>query len=359
MIFFRRKKKKTLRINKKLEWLKALFIAFLILLFLKIVAFQTFTVSNSTMENSLFPGDFVFVNKLGYGARLPITLLSIPFIGDQLPFSENRSYSDLIQLPYLRLPGLGDIQKNDLICFNYPIEEEKPTDKKTILFKRCVALPGDTLAIIDKKIFVNRNLIPAKEECKFHYQVKFNDTVSSSFIEKYAITEGGISDKMNVYDFFLTKRQFAEIAEDSSVISINLIKVKKGKENNPYFPQSNKYNWSRDYFGPVILPAKGTTINLNSENIDLYRSIIETYEHNSLKIENDTIFVNDTITKQYTFHLNYYFVIDDNRDNGKDSRLWGFLPEDHIIGKATMVWYSIEKRNESTNIRWNRIFKLM
>ena len=359
MKFFQAKKRRTKQGRNKYEWLKALFIAFLLLLFFRTIAFQTFTINNSTMEASLLPGDFVFVNKLTYGARTPITLLSIPFIGNSLPFGESKSYFDFIQLPYFRISGFGDLTYNDLICFNYPKEDSIPIDKKTVLIKRCVGLPGDTLAVIDKKIFVNKRLIYDSEDCKFHYQIKSEKPITTDFLEKYSINEGGISEFINTYDVFITKKQCSEIEKDSAIISLNLMKVRKGKQVTPYFPQESIYNWSLDYFGPVIIPSKGLTISLNMENIDIYKTIIENYEENKLEIRNDSILLNDTLTNYYTFKLDYFFVMDDNRDNGKDSRYWGFLPENHIIGIASFVWFSLRRSNNSTSIRWNRIFKMI
>lgn len=358
MRIFRWKRNKQKQISKKREWLKALFIAFLILLLLRAFAFQTFSVSNSMMESTLFPGDFIFVNKLSFGPRTPITLLSIPFVGNK--FSSNKkTYSDLIQLPYFRLPGISDIEYNDLICFNYPLEPESPIDKKEVLIKRCVGKPGDTLAITDKKVFVNRKIIENSEYCKFHYRIKFKDSITPQFLKKHCIDEGGLTEQLNTYDFFITKKQCYEIEKDSNVVSVNLMKVKKGKQNTPYFPQSSKNNWSRDYFGPIVIPKNGNTIKIDMNNIDLYSTIIEKYESNKFEIKNDTIFINDTISNFYTFKLDYYFVLDDNRDNGKDSRYWGFLPEDHIIGKTSFVWFSIEKYGSSTSVRWKRIFKMI
>jgi len=359
MRILKKKKIKSKIKSKKREWLKALFIAFFILLFLRFFAFQTFTINNSTMESTLFPGDFILVNKLSYGSRSPITLLSIPFFGNNLPFTSTKSYSSLIQLPYFRFPGFGNIDRNDLICFNYPSEKQEPIDKKNILIKRCVGLPGDTLAIIDKKIFINRTIIENAEDCKYHYRIQFQETISPDFLEKHSINEGGQTENLNEYDFFITKYQCSLIEKDSLVVSVNLMKVRKGEKDTPYFPQSNLYNWSLDHFGPIVIPTMDLTIKIDLKNIDIYKTAIENYEENSIEIKNDTIFINDTIANYYTFKLNYFFVMDDNRDNGKDSRYWGFLPENHIIGKASFIWFSFGKYQNSTLVRWNRIFKLI
>jgi signal peptidase I len=353
-----KKKKKSVK-SKRHEWLKAILIAFILIILLNVFAFKSITVENSKMESTLFPGDFIIVNKLGVGARLPITLLSFPFIGNNLPFSQKKSYSDLIQLPYFRIPGFSKIKNNDLIVFNYPLEKDQPIDKKTTMISRCVGTPGDTLAIIDKKIFINNTNIPDPENCKFRYRVVSKNDLTTAFTNAYNINEGGLISQPNIYDFFITQSTSEQIRQDSLIKSVNLIKVRRGIKYTPFFPQSKYYGWSLDYFGPIIIPCKDKTIQIDIKTIDLYKKVIAEYEKNKVVIVNDTIYVNDQITKSYTFKMNYYFVLDDNRDNGKDSRYWGFIPEDHIIGKASFVWFSVGKQNQEKSFRWNRLFKIL
>jgi signal peptidase I len=352
MKIFHGKKKKSSSKSKKREWLKALFIAFIFILLLRLFAFQSFTVDNSKMESSLFPGDFVLVNKLGSGARLPITLLSLPF------FSEN-TYSELIQLPYIRIPGFTDINNNDLIIFNYPVEKDLPIDKKTQMVSRCIGIPGDTIAIIDKKVFINGKNVEDSENCKYRYRVISKNELNQDFIKLYGINEGGLVAQPNIYDFFISPAIAKQILNDSNIKSINLIKVRKGVEFTPFFPQSKYFGWSLDYFGPITIPSKGKTITFDIKTIDLYKKAIEEYENNIVEIRNDSIYINKKSTNSYTFKMDYYFVMDDNRDNGKDSRYWGFIPENHIIGKISFVWFSFGKSNNSSNIRWNRLLKFL
>ncbi len=345
--------KKTVKKKKSAiyEWLKAIFIAVTILLIIRIFAFQSFVVSDSKMESTLMPGDYIVINKLNYGARFPITLLSVPFYG--------KLYSDLVQLPFIRIPGFSEISRNDLILFNYPLEKDKPIDKKSQMLKRCVALAGDTIAIVDKKIFVNKKGIGNAPNCKYRYRVISNNVLPKSFYTKYKINEGGITDNENVYDFFITKEISDSLINDSNIKQINLIKLQKGDANNPYFPQSENFNWSLDYFGPIIIPAKGKKVSLDLKNIDIYRTVIERYENRQIIIKDKKIFINNIETSEYTFKMNYYFVLDDNRDNGKDSRYWGFVPENHIIGNASFIWFSINKLNNSSELRWSRLFKIL
>ncbi|MBI5540782.1 MAG: signal peptidase I [Bacteroidia bacterium] len=347
-----KKKKSSVR-----EWLKAIFIAVLFLIVIRIFAFQSFVVSDSKMESTLFPGDYVVINKLGYGSRLPITLLSFPFVGSTFSFSDSKAYSELIQLPYFRFPGFSDISRNDIVFFNYPLEKNIPIDKRTQILKRCVALPGDTLAIVDKKVFVNRICINDATDCNYRYRVVSNNILPNSFFEKYKINEGGLISEDNIYNFFITRATSDSIVNDSNIKQINLIKLRKGDSNNPYFPQSENIKWSLDYFGPITIPEKGKKVTLNYENIELYRAVIDDYENNNIFIKNKKIFINNIETSEYIFKMDYYFMLDDNRDNGKDSRYWGFVPENHIIGKAGFIWFSISKSKNSSEIMWSRLFK--
>lgn len=351
MKIFHGKKKKASIKSKKHEWLKAILIAFILIILINILAFRSITVENSKMESTLLPGDFIIVNKLGVGARLPITLLSVPFVGN--------TYSELIQLPYLRIPGFSKIKYNDLIVFNYPLEKDLPIDKKTTMISRCVGNPGDTLAIIDKKVFINNINIPDPEECKYRYRVVSYNDLTSSFTNSYHINEGGLISQPNIYDFFITQKTSEQIRQDSLIKSVNLIKVRRGIKFTPFFPQSKYYGWSLDYFGPLVIPCKGETIQIDIKSIDLYKKAIVDYENNSVDIINDSIYINHKLAQSYTFKMNYYFALDDNRDNGKDSRYWGFIPEDHIIGKASFVWFSVGKQDQEKSFRWNRLFKIL
>jgi signal peptidase I len=345
--------KKTVKKKKSAisEWLKAIFIAVVLLIIIRIFAFQSFIVNDSKMESTLMPGDYIVINKLNYGARIPSTLFSVPFM--------EKSYSELVQLPYFRIPGFSEISRNDLILFNYPLENNKPFDKRTQLLKRCVAIAGDTLAITDKKVFVNSKYIGNAPDCKYKYRVITNNNLSNNFFTKYNINEGGITDEENVYDLFITKETSDSLINDSNIKQINLMKLKKGNGNTPFFPQSEHYSWSLDYFGPIIIPAKGKKVSLDLKNIDLYKTVIEKFENNTINIKDNKIFLNNIETSEYTFKMNYYFVLDDNRDNGKDSRYWGFIPENHIIGNASFIWFSINKSNNSSEFRWSRLFKTL
>jgi len=300
------------------------------------------------MEGSLKQGDCIFINKLGFGARMPITLLSSPF-------SDN--YVEWLQLPYIRIPGFSGIKHNDVLLFNYPSENDCPIDKKTKYIKRCVGLPGETIEIENNIIIINSKEINNPKELQFTYRVIPNDEkLSSDFVVKYDISEGRIITD-GIYDFELTTKTAEEIANDSKIKSVKILRKLTVENKYLIFPQNRKFRWNIYNIGPIKIPKKGMSIQLDSENIYLYQRIIEKYEGNTLQILDDnSILINGQKATQYNFKQNYYFVLDDNRDTGKDSRYWGFLPEDHIIGKASFIWFSINK-NKSGNTRWNRILK--
>lgn len=300
------------------------------------------------MEKSLLTGDFMLINKLSYGPRLPKTILSFPFVNQKW-------YTTLISLPYMRLFGTPDVEQNDVIVFNYPVEDEHPVDHRTYFVKRCVALPGDSFKIVDGDVYINNKLIESGSDIQFNYHIKSDTVLDSLFIAKYGITEGGqISDK-NDYSFTLTKALADTLRSKTFITVIEKNNEKKEMWDEFVFPFNDHYKWNVDNYGPLKIPAEGDTIQLDSINLCLYNRIISKYEENLLEVKHDTIFINGIATNTYVIQQNYYFMMGDNRHNSQDSRHWGFVPEDHIIGKATRIIYSNDKLN-GTGIRWSRIF---
>ena len=299
------------------------------------------------MENALYSGDYVLVNKISNGARLPITLLSLPF---------TNIYTELIQLPYLRFPSISEIEINDLVVFNYPVSFDIPIDKNDTYIKRCIGLPGDTIKIENKIAFNNNIKIDKNLDLKFQYRIITDGTgFTEEFLDSLNITEGGVVSDMGIFDFLIND-SIAKILSNLDYVRNIRIKKDYPRENTKFvFPTGDFISWNKDYFGPITIPQKGKTVNINYKNINLYKDIIENYEANTLETRQQKIYINDKETTEYTFKQNYYFVIDDNRDNAKDSRYWGFLPETHIIGTASFIWFSFDK-NQS-EIRWDRVFK--
>lgn len=342
------------------EWLKAIVIALLILFIFKTFIGQSITVQSSRMEKSVYNGDHIYINKLALGARLPLTLLSIPFTDNTLPFTSIPSYFDWIELPCFRIPGYSDVKRNDLLVFNYPYENDVPIDMKTQYVKRCMGLPGDSIRIYDKKVFLNNKELSVDSsniQYRFRVVTKKGTAPLKTFWDKFEICEGGFVTNQ-VYDFIISLKNAALLEKDSMITNVRSLKLDNEQASKIYFPNDITYRWNLDYFGPVRVPKKNDTIAITLKNLPVFRRIIETYEKNKLIIEENRIMINDVEAIKYIFKQNYYFVLDDNRDDAKDSRYWGFLPEDHIIGKASFVWFSFAKNKSGfSKVRWSRIFK--
>jgi signal peptidase I len=336
------------------EWFKAIGIALLVVIIIRSFFFVSYSLPTSSMEKTLMEGDYILVSKLNYGARLPITPLTLPFIPSV--------YSSSLQFPYFRLPAFNKIKDNDVLVFNYLIEDEKPIDKRTAFVKRCVAVAGDTLHIRNGKIFINDHLSEEPENAEFNFIVKTDSTpLDPNQFRKFDITEGGPVMDMYNYNLTTTRKNAELISKLPNVIKSEVMCEDSGLYADNLFPSSMYYAWNMDNYGPIVIPAKGMTVKLNKKTLPLYYRIISVYEGNKLSIINDSICsINDKPAKTYTFKMNYYFMMGDNRHNSADSRFWGFVPEDHIIGKAVMIWFSIDKnRNIFNRFRWNRCFKLI
>jgi signal peptidase I len=332
-----------------MEWFKAIAISFVCVITIRTFFFEISPVSSPSMEKSLLTGDYMYINKLSYGPRLLRTLVSIPFINQHY-------YSDIISLPYIRLFGSPDVERNDVVVFNYPMEEEYPVDHRTYFVKRCVAIPGDSLKIVDGLVFVNNTLMDDENNLQFNYHLKSTISIDTSFIAKYNLIEGGKISDNNDYSFTLTKTLVDTLTSKTFISEIKKNNEKKDMWDEFVFPFNEHYKWNVDNYGSLKIPAKGDTIKLDSLNLCIYEKIISAHEGNDLALKNDSIFINGEYKTTYVIKLNYYFMMGDNRHNSQDSRHWGFVPEDHIIGKATRIVYSNDKLNQ-TGIRWNRFFQ--
>lgn len=340
------------------QWLKALVLALLTVVVLKSFFFWVYFVPTSSMEKTLLPGDLIFVNKLSYGIRLPITPLTIPLTHQKMPLKEERnSFSDALQLPYLRLFA-SPIQHNDVVVFNYPMEDDLPIDHRSFYIKRCIGLPGDTLLIKNKRTFINDSLQDELTLTEFNYFVQTNKEINQDTLLKYGITEGGRDNGLNEWNLTMTEATMKQLDSSNFVVAIKPMKVSPTAFADYIFPYHSFYNWNIDYFGPLVIPHKGRTVQLDSNTIHLYQRIIEVYEANVLEVFGDSFVINGDTTNNYTFKMDYYFMMGDNRHNSSDSRFWGFVPEDHIVGKASSIVFSLDKSSNATSkYRKNRFFK--
>ncbi|MBF72149.1 MAG: signal peptidase I [Flavobacteriales bacterium] len=362
------------------EWTSSIIFAVIAATFVHTYFMQPYTIPTSSLEKSLLVGDFLFVSKFHYGARVPMTTIAAPMVHDTIPIIKTRSYLNkkqlpfLAELPYLRLPGFQKIKRNEIVCFNWPVDTfknmyftdkyyYKPIDKKTNYVKRAVGIAGDTLEVINGYVYINgeKNQLPKRAKLQFSYLVqpkknKFNQKV---MINNYDITDrfGPINSNYTYKFMGISDASLEKLKKDTNVEWIKKDTLPKGVKDPSVFPQKPSYNWNNDFFGPVYIPKKGTTIEINKDNIPIYERLIKIYENNDLYMLDSDVYINGIKTNQYTFKQDYYWLMGDNRSNSQDSRSWGFVPFDHVVGKPVFKWLSIDYNGKGFDkIRWDRMF---
>ena len=387
-LFWKKEYKEGEKHNAWLDWLDAIIFAVVFVTFINMFFFQAFKIPSSSMESTLYTGDHLFVSKLTYGPRVPQTPLTIPFTHN-VAFGKE-SYSTLIQNDYRRLKGFRSVERGDIVVFNFPNGDTvltkapaddyyawvrtsgreytidrlgpvivRPMDKKDHYVKRCVAIAGDTLTVREGLVWVNG----IQQETYPGLQLTYRVVTDGEKFSQRVVDQLGLNAKELYYDarmpgypwMALTADKLEKVKALSHVVEVTPnLEVGADPEVFPF----NGNGWSRDEFGPLWIPSKGATVELTAENLPLYERIIRDYEHNTLEVTDGAVIINGEQAKEYTFKQDYYFMMGDNRHNSLDSRYWGFVPEDHIVGTPAIIWLSTDgNKTFPQSIRWRRFLK--
>lgn len=380
-------KKKT----KSREWFDAILFAVIAATIIRVFFIEAYTIPTASMERSLLVGDFLFVSKVNYGARIPMTPVAFPFAHHTMPITGTKAYWDGVQWKFRRLPGLSDIKRNDVVVFNYPqgdtvaVEYQdqdyyqmvrslgwkqvnsqftivsRPVDKRENYIKRCIGIAGDTISMKSGLVYLNGKADPLKNTGQISYEVVFK-TLDVNF-KVFEDIGFNVSDEIsaigqNNYQFTGTAEMMDKVRKLDFVQSVKEITEPAGKRDPDIFPFDQNRDWNVDNFGPIIIPKRGWTVKLDSATMPLYERSIRIYEGNKVEKSGKGWLINGVAADSYTFKMDYYWMMGDNRHRSADSRYWGFVPEDHIVGKALFIWMSYDTNGSFfSKIRWNRLFR--
>ena len=354
------------------EWYDSIVFAVIAASLLRWSVVEAYVIPTPSMENSLLVGDYLFVSKFHYGTRTPRTILQIPLTHQKIWGTEIPSYLTWIQLPSYRLPGLREVKRGEPVVFNVPKDltdpTERPIDLKTFLVKRCVAVHGDRLEIKNKQVFINGEVLTNPVGMKFSYLVMAKDEIHKRHLHSFGLDSddysylGKTSDsKLAVYSMVLTREQVEKVKSASFIVSVEINTSLNDEPDPKLFPSLKSDVWTANNYGPLFIPEKGAKMTVNDSTLNVYGEIIRLYEgHKNVVIQNGELIIDGKPVSEYVFNQNYYFMMGDNRDNSLDSRYWGFVPEDHILGKPLFIWMSIDYEADLLHkIRWGRLLNLI
>ncbi|MCC6280578.1 MAG: S26 family signal peptidase [Saprospiraceae bacterium] len=377
------------------EWSEAIIFAVFAAAFIRMFLVEAYVIPTSSMEGTLKVGDFLFVSKAHYGIRTPMTVIQFPLIHNRfsqngkglLGFLDNESYLEEPSLPYYRLPAIESVDRNEPVVFNWPVGDSvvllpersfdvgqlkrqtggiippgaevvtRPVDKKDHYIKRCVAIAGDSIMIRDAQLYVNGQ--PAQNPTHRQFLYHVTPSVNLKKLDEWGVSlkDAGANAAAQGY-FMLDDDQVAKIKSLAPNVQVERVPQERAQPGYVYPNDAKQYGtWNVDNYGPIYIPKQGATVALNSKSLPFYWRIIKVYEHNELETRDGKIFINGQEATTYTFKQNYYWMMGDNRHNSEDSRIWGYVPEDHIVGKPLFIWFSTKNGNFREGIRWNRIFK--
>ncbi len=395
--YHREWRKKSRMYREVMSWVEAIVFAVIVASVIHICVFQMYVIPTPSMEKTLLVGDYLYVSKLTYGPKMPNTPLSLPLVHNTMPFSQTgRSYSEAIKRPYKRLSGLKPVKRDDVVVFNFPAGDtvllenqavtyydvlreyqvrwgaaegrrrlnsdytviSRPVDKRENYVKRCVALPGDSIRVAASQLWVNgepQKTIPGVQQM---YYVSTTSPFSQLALDNMGIARSEMMYSSATGDYLLplTAANLEKVGGMKNVVGTEQYQRGSGME---IFPNDRRYHWTENDFGPLWIPAKGATVQLTLGNLPIYTRIIDVYEANDLEVRGDQIYINGQPATSYTFKMDYYWMMGDNRQNSADSRFWGFVPEDHVVGKASFVWLSLDKEKGwfDGKVRWRKMFK--
>jgi signal peptidase I len=365
---FWKKQEKRKPVSAARDWFNSVLFAVIAATLIRWTTVEAYVVPTPSMENTILVGDYLFVSKFHYGTRTTSTPLQIPLSHQKIWGTNIPSYLDWIELPSYRLPGISKVERGDVVVFNVPPAsmnegQEHPIQLKSNYVKRCVAVAGDRLQIVDKEIYVNGAALPRPKNMKFRYMVAAKDEMTSRTITRLGLSKDdyifmGRFDNQAMYSMLLTNKQVEELSSLPFISSVtNQDKTNNGPEDD-IFPSSDYSKWNGDAYGPLVIPQKGMTIPISDSTIAYYGETIRLYEHlENVSVTNGKLIIDGSVVESYTFSQDYYFMMGDNRHNSLDSRYWGFVPADHIVGKPLFIWLSLDYEADLLHkIRWNRMF---